>query len=119
MKPITLQPDRCVDSIHIFTLSNRIYMQELSHSDQILKQLKKVKGQTGKKVNVDISMTSPKLIQDVDMAEAGNDMWWPFTGHRMQTWTNYRLTLVKFSGKCSSAMWPRHGQPRGTQSFGE
>jgi hypothetical protein len=44
-------------------------MRELSHSDQILKQLKSQRS-TGKKMSMhDVNMTSPKLINDVDVVE--------------------------------------------------
>jgi hypothetical protein len=48
MKPIPLRPARHADSDHIFTFSNGLRMRELSHSDQILKQLKSQRS-TGKK----------------------------------------------------------------------
>jgi hypothetical protein len=49
-------------------------MRELSHFDQILKQLKSQQVNS-QKVNDDVSMTSPKLFQDVDMAKAGDEKW--------------------------------------------
>jgi hypothetical protein len=49
-------------------------MRELSHSDQIPKQLKS-QGSTVQKVNDDVNMTSPNLFNDDDVAEAGDDKW--------------------------------------------
>jgi hypothetical protein len=59
MKPIPLRPARRVDSGHIFTFSNRRCIQELSHSDQILKHAKSQQS-NWKKVKADVSMTSPR-----------------------------------------------------------
>jgi hypothetical protein len=48
-------------------------MQELSHFDHIPKQLKKSKV-NWKKVNADVSMTSPKTPHDADVAEISGNM---------------------------------------------
>jgi hypothetical protein len=40
VKPIPSRQARRVDSDYIFTFSNGLCMQELSHSDRIVKQLK-------------------------------------------------------------------------------
>ena len=66
MKPIPLRPTHRFDSGHIFTSSNRCRMRELSHSDRFAKQLK---SQQEKKVNVDVSMTSPMTPHDADLEQ--------------------------------------------------
>jgi hypothetical protein len=67
-------------------------MRELSHSDRFLKQLKSQKV-NWKKVNDDVSMTSPNLFNDADMEEVGADMekvgankWRPVTGQIWKIW---------------------------------
>ena len=113
MKPTPLRPTRRVDSGHIFTFSNGLYMRELSHSDHFLKHLKSQN--TGKK-----SMLTST---------------WHHQRHlMMQNWINCSVTsgssclgrcgwhiklgldMWQSSGKCGGATWPRHGQPHGTQS---
>jgi hypothetical protein len=55
MKPTPLRPSRLPDFGGIFTLSNGLRMQKLSHSDRKPKQGKSQRS-TGQKVNDDISM---------------------------------------------------------------
>jgi hypothetical protein len=56
MKPMPFRPSRLPDFNGIFTLSNRLYMRKLSHSDRKPKQVK-IQRSTGQKVNIDdISM---------------------------------------------------------------
>jgi hypothetical protein len=79
MKPIPLRLNHHADFDHIFTFSNGLRMRELSHYDQILKQLK---GQRSnwQKVNADVNMISPNLFHDADVVEAGDDKRWPMIG---------------------------------------
>jgi hypothetical protein len=65
-------------------------MPELSHSDQILKQLK-IQWSNSQKFNDDISMTSPSYLHYDNVAEASGNMWhadWKV----WQAWTNTVLT---------------------------
>jgi hypothetical protein len=87
MKPLPFRQTHRADFDNIFTFSNEFCMQDLSLFDQILKQLKSQQV-NWQNVNADISMTSPKLFQDVDVAEEGDDKWQPMTRYMLQTWTN-------------------------------
>ena len=51
-KPVPLRPSRLPDSGGIFTLSNRLRMRKLSHSDWKPKQVKSQRS-TSQKVNAD------------------------------------------------------------------
>jgi len=79
MKPIPLWPARRADFGHIFTFSNGLCMQELSYSDRILKNQKSQRV-SWQRVNADVSMASPKLFNDDDVVEVGDDKWWPVMG---------------------------------------
>jgi hypothetical protein len=61
VKPIPFQSTHRANSGHIFNFSSGLCMRDLSHSDQILKQLKSQRS-TGKNVNDDISMTSQSYL---------------------------------------------------------
>jgi hypothetical protein len=68
-------------------------MRDLSHSNHFPKQLKGQKSkEKWKKVNADVTMTSPNLFNDADMSEEGVDKWRPVTGQMWQTWTNVEWT---------------------------
>jgi hypothetical protein len=88
-------------------------MRELSHSDQILKQLKSQRS-NWQKVNVDVSMTSPSyfimLTWQRQVMTSGDCDWEDVAGM-----DQYSVTRGMWLVKCGGATWPRHGQPRGTQ----
>jgi hypothetical protein len=66
-------------------------MRDLSHSDQIPKQLKSQRS-NWQKVNVDV-------------AEASDDMWQPVTKQIMQAWTNTVPTHGMWLVKCGGTTW--------------
>jgi hypothetical protein len=114
MKPIPLRPARLPDSGGIFTLSNRLRMQKLSRSDRKPKQGKSQRS-TGQKVNADVIMLT---VQEMTWHSlAGGDWTGLLTGQTCGRQLDQSMVdKWHLSVEWESAMWPSHGQPRGTQS---
>jgi hypothetical protein len=59
MKPTPLRPSRLPDSSGIFTLSNGVHMEKISHYVRKVKQAKKFADCAVRTVRTDVDMASP------------------------------------------------------------